>query len=63
MKPNHDVLTLLEAAEFLRVHENTMLRLAHAKKVPCKRVGGRWRFSRSALERFIDPSQKQKGAA
>jgi excisionase family DNA binding protein len=58
----HDVLTLCEAAEFLRVHENTLLRLATAKKVPGRKVGGRWRFSREALQRFLDPSKAGKAA-
>lgn len=58
-----DVLTLIEAAQFLKLHENTMLRLANAKKVPGRKVGGRWRFSRQALQRFIDQPVRTKGAA
>lgn len=62
MKPDHDVLTLPEAAEFLRLHENTMLRLAKAKRIPAKKVGARWRFSRVALEKYIGIPTKEKAA-
>ena len=48
-----DVLTAREAAEFLRIHHKTLLKLAQARKVPAVRLGRQWRFSRDQLEKII----------
>lgn len=51
-------LTPREAAELLRMSEGTLLRLARSSAIPGKRVGGRWKFSRSALEAFVNDSDE-----
>ncbi|MBL7223644.1 MAG: helix-turn-helix domain-containing protein [Candidatus Brocadiae bacterium] len=48
-----DVITLREAATFVRVSEKTMRELARANKVPGQKVGREWRFLRSALEAWL----------
>lgn len=45
----HEVLTLEEAAAFLRLHVRTLYSLAKQGKVPAQRISNRWRFSRSGL--------------
>ena len=40
-------------AEYLKVTERTIYRLAAAKKIPAFKVGGSWRFSRADIERWI----------
>jgi len=50
---NSDVLTLEEAARFIRVSERTLGQLARNSKVPCQRVGREWRFLRTALESWL----------
>jgi excisionase family DNA binding protein len=44
-----DVLTVEQAAELLPLSTKTLKRLAQAKRVPSRRVGNQWRFSRRAL--------------
>jgi excisionase family DNA binding protein len=44
-----DVLTVEQAAELLQLSTKTLKRLAQAKRVPSRRVGNQWRFSRRAL--------------
>jgi excisionase family DNA binding protein len=44
-----DVLTVDQAAELLQLSSKTLKRLAQARRVPGRRVGNQWRFSRSAL--------------
>ncbi len=44
-----DVLTLTEAASYLRVPEQELLRLAEQGDVPAQRIGGEWRFLKRAL--------------
>ena len=48
-----DVLTLKEAAKFLRLHPSTIYTLSQKKKLPVKRVGGQWRYSRTRLSEWI----------
>ena len=50
---NSDVLTLEEAAKFIRVSEKTLGHMARSRKVPCQRVGREWRFLRTALESWL----------
>ncbi|MEB0082324.1 helix-turn-helix domain-containing protein [Glaciimonas sp. Gout2] len=52
-KQENDVLTIAEVAEYLKVAERTIYRLAAAKKVPAFKVGGMWRFSRADIDAWI----------
>lgn len=56
-----DVLNIEEAAKFLRVSKRTAYKLAEAKRIPAKKVGGSWRLSRAALEKYL--GVPVKGAA
>jgi len=48
-----DVLTMPEAAAFLRVTPQTVLRMLRANKLPAVKIGSRWRLSREALTRYL----------
>ena len=48
-----EILTLKQVAEFLKVTERTIYRLAAAKKIPAFKVGGTWRFSRAEINQWI----------
>ena len=50
---NDDILTLKEAAKYLKIGESTVYRLAQKGKLPGRKVGGGWRFSRRKLEAWI----------
>lgn len=52
-KPKLDILTITEVAEYLKVAERTLYRLAAAKKIPAFKVGGTWRFSRADIDSWI----------
>lgn len=47
------ILTIKEVAEYLKVTERTIYRLAAAKKIPAFKVGGSWRFSRADIDAWI----------
>ncbi len=53
-----EILTLKQVADFLKVSERTIYRLAAAKKIPAFKVGGTWRFSRAELDQWIQLQQK-----
>ncbi|EFE7254250.1 helix-turn-helix domain-containing protein [Klebsiella quasipneumoniae subsp. similipneumoniae] len=44
-----EILTLRQVAEFLKVTDRTIYRLAAAKKIPAFKVGGTWRFSKAEI--------------
>ena len=48
-----DVLTPAEAAAYLRVSEDAVLKQANDGMIPAQRVGGEWRFLRKALSDWL----------
>jgi excisionase family DNA binding protein len=42
-----------DVAEYLKVTERTIYRLAAAKKIPAFKVGGSWRFSKMDIDSWI----------
>jgi excisionase family DNA binding protein len=58
----HSVLTLREAAGYLRVSQVSLERLAEEGEVPGMMVDGKWRFTRPALEEWLCTHPKKKEA-
>lgn len=52
-KPASDIMTITEVAEYLKVAERTLYRLASAKSIPAFKVGGTWRFLRTEIDSWI----------
>ena len=52
-----DVLTLREVASYLRVHPNTIYRLARSGKLPAFKMGTDWRFHRAAVDTYLKEQQ------
>lgn len=48
-----DILTLAEAAAFIRVSEKTLGEMARTRRIPSQKVGREWRFLRRALEAWL----------
>jgi len=48
-----EVLTLAEAAAYLRVGENQLADLAARQDIPGRQIGGEWRFLKTALIRWL----------
>jgi excisionase family DNA binding protein len=51
---NDAILTIPEVAELLRIAEKTVYALAQRGEIPAFKVGGQWRFSRGAIQAWID---------
>jgi excisionase family DNA binding protein len=47
------VMTSVEAADYLKMHVKTVCRLAKEGKIPAKKVGSEWRFLRSVLDNWL----------
>jgi excisionase family DNA binding protein len=48
-----DIMTLTEAAKYIRVSEKTLGELAREKGIPAQKVGREWRFLRQAVEEWF----------
>jgi len=60
------IITVGEVADYLKVTERTIYRLAAAKQIPAFKVGGSWRFSKADIDRWIreqsaQPSEPRNG--
>ena len=55
---DEEILTLKQVADFLKVTERTIYRLATAKKIPAFKVGGTWRFSKAEITEWIQQQSK-----
>jgi nitrogen PTS system EIIA component len=54
MSPDHEILTLEEVAQYLRVSERTVYEWANKREIPCGKLGTTWRFKRSEIEKWVD---------
>jgi excisionase family DNA binding protein len=55
--PPGEVLTLAEAAAYLRLPEKEVIAAATSQGLPGRMVGGEWRFLKDALRQWLSVSQ------
>ncbi|KGL45023.1 hypothetical protein EP56_05540 [Listeriaceae bacterium FSL A5-0209] len=48
-----------EAAKFLGISKNSLYRYANTGIIPGRKIGTEWRFSRLALENWLNPKVKE----
>lgn len=48
-----EIMTIREVADFLRLSEATIYRLAQAKKIPAMKIGRTWRFQKHLIEEWM----------
>jgi excisionase family DNA binding protein len=48
-----EIMTPREAATYLDVHVRTIYRLAKKGEIPCRKVGGSWRFKKEVLDEWL----------
>lgn len=61
MARNKDVLTIDELARYLRIPKSTLYKLAQESRIPGQKVGRQWRFSREAINRWLEERGEKKG--
>ena len=57
--PIHNLLTVKETADYLRIPLPTVYYLVQREKIPAIQIGGRWRIKKSSLDRDILRQDKQ----
>lgn len=53
-----EVMTLAEAAGYLRVPKSDVLQLASRQALPGRKIGAEWRFLKAALEDWLNTPRK-----
>src|SRR5262249_14454556 len=64
--PSGEVLTLAEAAAYLRLGEADVLRLVDEQALPARRLGDQWRFLKAAIQQWLSagsPTMESRKAA
>jgi len=57
IKQDHPILTVREAADYLRVSEMTILRLANQGYIQGAKIGRQWRFPRESVLNLVGQSE------
>jgi len=52
------VLTLDEAAAYLRISTDEVVRSVDADGLPGRKVGGEWRFFKAAIQEWLSPKRQ-----
>lgn len=55
-----EILTIKQVAEYLKLNERTIYRLATNAEIPAFKVGNSWRFKKIDLETWIGKQSNQK---
>jgi len=57
---DNDILNLEQAMEFFGVSERTMIKLLREENVPARKIGREWRFSKTALLKWLGEGDSTK---
>lgn len=58
-----ELVTTEIAVRQLSVHKNTLMALIHNGDLPARKIGGRYKFMRSDIEKYVQNSSTQPEAA
>ena len=53
MNNDNEILTIEEAAEYLRLGKRSIYKLAQEGKIPCKKILNKYRFVKSDLKKWV----------
>ena len=61
MTSTDEVMTIEELASYLKIPKSTLYKQAQDGKIPGQKIGKQWRFGKSAIDRWINVSDKDAG--
>lgn len=62
-EPADEILTIDELGRYLKLSKSTLYKLAQEGKIPGQKIGRHWRFSRRAIDRWIEREGGEHGQA
>ena len=63
MKVEHMILTVREVADYLRLSQAKVYRLANEGQIPVARLGKTWRFRKDLLDEWLAEQSRQESHA
>lgn len=51
------ILTVDEISEYLRIPKSTIYKLVREGKIPAQKIGRHWRFSKEAIDHWLQKKQ------
>jgi excisionase family DNA binding protein len=60
---HNEILTIADVAQLLKIGEKTLYVLVQRGEIPGFKVGGQWRFSRAAIDSWIESRSKTPSRA
>lgn len=54
-----EIMKAKEVAEYLRLHEITIIKYAGTGKIPAFRIGKSWRFDKEVIDQWIADGQNE----
>jgi excisionase family DNA binding protein len=53
MTIDHEILTVKELSDLLKIHQSTVYRLTKEGRIPAFRIGSEWRFRKDQIVHWI----------
>jgi excisionase family DNA binding protein len=53
MAIDHEILTVKEVSELLKIHEGTVYKMANEGRIPAFKIGSEWRFRKDQIVHWI----------
>jgi len=54
------VLTIDEISDYLKIPKSTVYKLVREGKIPANKIGRHWRFSKEAIDQWLEKSYQKK---
>ena len=54
------LMTIDEAAKYLRIHKSTIYRLAKGGRIPASKVGNKWRFRKDVIDQWLSEKENSR---
>jgi excisionase family DNA binding protein len=59
--PDHEILTIKEVSELLKIHQATVYKMIRESRIPAFKIGSDWRFQKDQVVHWI--AEQTIGAA
>ncbi len=59
MTETREVMDIREASEYLGVSRETLYKYVYAEKIPAFKLGNRWKFKKTILDRWMERQSVQ----
>jgi len=60
---DREILTIVQAAEYLQFHPDKVYRLARSGQLPASKIGKEWRIRRTEIEALLERTAVKKKPA